>query len=65
MVCVCVFVCVERPQKLRLDLKKVNASWSTDHVRLVIVKLTDNMARYMWTNTSVERPSVESSNDST
>jgi hypothetical protein len=28
MVCVCVFVCVERPQKIRSDLKKVNVSWS-------------------------------------
>ncbi len=28
MVCVCVFVCVERRQKIRLDLNKVNVSWS-------------------------------------
>jgi hypothetical protein len=28
MVCVLVFVCAERPRKIRLDLKKVNATWS-------------------------------------
>ncbi len=28
MISVCVFVCVERPQKIRSDLKKVNVSLS-------------------------------------
>jgi hypothetical protein len=28
MDCVCVFVCVQRPHKIWLDLKKVIASWS-------------------------------------
>ncbi len=38
-------MCVERPQKIRSDLKKVNATWSIDRVRLGIVKLTHNMTR--------------------
>jgi hypothetical protein len=29
----------------RSDLKKVNATWSIDHMRLAIVKLTHNMVR--------------------
>ncbi len=32
MVCVCVFVCVARPQKIWSDLKKVNATWSLKSV---------------------------------
>jgi hypothetical protein len=35
---------VERPQKIRLDIKNVNASWIIDGVRLAIVELADNMA---------------------
>ncbi len=44
-VCVCLFVCVERPRKIRLNLKNINASWSIDRARLAILKLADNMAQ--------------------
>ncbi len=38
MVSGCVFVCVERPQKIRSDLKKVNVSWSIARLGLAIGK---------------------------
>jgi hypothetical protein len=33
---VCVFVCMERPQKIRSDLKRVNAPWSIARLGLAI-----------------------------
>jgi hypothetical protein len=42
--CVCFCVC-ERPQKIKLDLNKVNTLWSIDRMRLTIIKLADNMVR--------------------